>query len=83
MDLKLGLIPHHPGLKVFNNILADLALFTASEYKYMMKIILFVLEGLFEKNQNELLVQMFVNWNKMYNQSRQYKFTPSDLYQFE
>ncbi|CAG8809522.1 12335_t:CDS:2, partial [Cetraspora pellucida] len=39
--------------------------------------------GLFEKNQNELFVQMFVNWNKMYNQSKQYKFTPSDLYQFE
>ncbi|CAG8727633.1 19973_t:CDS:2, partial [Cetraspora pellucida] len=83
IDLRLRLIPHHPGLKVFNNELADLTLFTASEYKHMMKIMPFVLEGLLEKNQNKLLIQMFVNWNKMYNQSRQYKFTPSDLYQFE
>ncbi|CAG8839644.1 12559_t:CDS:1, partial [Cetraspora pellucida] len=57
MDLRLGLIPCHLGLKVFNNELADLALFTASEYKHMMKIMPFVLEDLLEKNQNKLLVQ--------------------------
>ncbi|CAG8828142.1 9029_t:CDS:1, partial [Cetraspora pellucida] len=57
MDLRLGLIPCYLELKVFNNGLADLALFTASEYKHMIKIMPFVLEGLLEKNQNELLIQ--------------------------
>ncbi|CAG8748051.1 16835_t:CDS:2, partial [Cetraspora pellucida] len=55
----------------------------ASEYKHMMKVMPFVLEGLFEGKKNELLVQMFVNWNKMYCYSRQYKFTQTDLCQFE
>ncbi|CAG8724739.1 2513_t:CDS:2 [Dentiscutata erythropus] len=81
MDLRLGLIPRYPGLKVFNSGLADLALFTASEYKHMMKIMPFVLEGLIE--ENESLVNMFINWNKMYQQSRQYKFTQTKLFQFE
>ncbi|CAG8451521.1 6653_t:CDS:2, partial [Cetraspora pellucida] len=83
MDLRFGLIPRYPGLKVFSSGLADLALFTASEYKHMMKIMPFVLEGLIEEKKNESLIQMFINWNKMYHQSRQYKFTQSDLLQFE
>ncbi|CAG8532864.1 31_t:CDS:2 [Dentiscutata heterogama] len=83
MDLRFGLIPCYPGLKVFSSGLADLALFMASEYKHMMKIMPFVLEGLIEEKKNESLIRMFINWNKMYHQSRQYKFTQSDLLQFE
>lgn len=83
MDQRLGLIPRHPGLKIFSTGLADLALFTASEYKHMMKVMPFVLEGLFERKENELLIQMFVNWNKMYFYSKQSKFTQTDLVQFE
>ncbi|CAG8755133.1 13987_t:CDS:2, partial [Cetraspora pellucida] len=44
MDQRLGLIPRYPGLKIFNTGLADLALFTASKYKHMMKVMPFVLE---------------------------------------
>ncbi|CAG8790364.1 2251_t:CDS:1, partial [Gigaspora rosea] len=83
MDLRLGLIPRHPGLKVFNSGLTDLALFTASEYKNMMKILPFVLENLIEEKKNKSLIRMFINWNRMYHQSRQHKFTQSDLLQFE
>ncbi|RIB18105.1 hypothetical protein C2G38_2311348, partial [Gigaspora rosea] len=84
MDLRLGLIPRYPGLKIFNSGLADLALFIASEYKHMMKVMPYVLEGLFlDEKKDELLVQMFVNWNTMYCQSRQNKFTQTDLSHFE
>ncbi|CAG8497295.1 9322_t:CDS:2 [Dentiscutata heterogama] len=83
MDQRLGLIPRHPELKIFSTGLADLALFTASEYRHMMKVMPFVLEGLFERKENELLIQMFVNWNKIYFYSKQSKFTQTDLVQFE
>ncbi|CAG8814458.1 13504_t:CDS:2, partial [Dentiscutata erythropus] len=55
MDQRLGIIPHYPGLKIFNTGLADLALFMVLEYRQMMKVMPFVLEGLFAKNENELL----------------------------
>ncbi|CAG8625318.1 4139_t:CDS:2, partial [Cetraspora pellucida] len=83
MDLRLGLVPCHPGLKVFNSGLADLALFIASKYKHMMKVMPFVLEGLIEAKKNKSLIRMFISWNKMYHQSKQHKFTHSDLLQFE
>ncbi|CAG8801704.1 20371_t:CDS:2, partial [Dentiscutata erythropus] len=38
---------------------------------------------LFAKNENELLVQIFINWNKVYCYSRQCKFIQTDLLQFE
>ncbi|RIB11783.1 hypothetical protein C2G38_2202572 [Gigaspora rosea] len=82
MDQRLGMIPRYPGLKIFNIGLADLVLLTASEYRHMMKVMPFVLEGLFTKSENELLVHMFVNWNKMYRYSIQCKFTQTDLLQF-
>ncbi|CAG8467003.1 13289_t:CDS:2 [Dentiscutata erythropus] len=53
MDLRFGLIPRYPGLKIFNVGLADLALFTASEYKHMMKVMPFILEGLFEDKKKK------------------------------
>ncbi|CAG8740087.1 2614_t:CDS:2, partial [Cetraspora pellucida] len=48
MDLRFGLILRYPGLKIFNVGLAELTLFTASEYKQMMKVMPFILEGLLE-----------------------------------
>ncbi|CAG8739959.1 10312_t:CDS:2, partial [Cetraspora pellucida] len=83
MDLRFGLIPRYPGLKIFNVGLAELTLSTASEYKQMMKVMPFILEVLLEEKKNESLVQMYVNWNKMYNKLKQCKFTQSDLSQFE
>ncbi|CAG8827755.1 29831_t:CDS:2 [Gigaspora margarita] len=83
MDQRLRLIPRYLGLKIFKFGLTDLALFTASEYKYMIKVMPFVLKGLFEEKKNESLVQMFVNWNKMYYQSKQPNFTRTELFQFE
>ncbi|CAG8620050.1 19146_t:CDS:2, partial [Gigaspora rosea] len=61
MDLRLGLILRYPGLKIFNSGLADLALFIAFEYKHMMKVMPFVLEGLLlDEKKDESLVQIFV-----------------------
>ncbi|CAG8787233.1 16775_t:CDS:1, partial [Dentiscutata erythropus] len=64
IDLKLRLILHHSRLKVFNLGLADFALFTASEYKNMMKIMLFVLESLIEeKKMSFLLIYSLIGTN--------------------
>ncbi|CAG8767324.1 35428_t:CDS:2, partial [Racocetra persica] len=52
-------------------------------HPHMMKVMPFVIEGLFEGKENESLVRMFVNWNKMYYQSKKYEFTKSDLFEFE
>ncbi|CAB4438347.1 unnamed protein product [Rhizophagus irregularis] len=41
MDTRLAAIPRHHGLKIFHNGLADLARFTALEYRNMMRVMPF------------------------------------------
>jgi hypothetical protein len=88
---RLPVIPHHPGLKIFSNGLQSIARLTVSEYRNLMKVMVFVLDNLYEENtkniknyiNNKKLVEIFEKWNEMYEISRYEIFKDSDLTRFE
>ncbi|RHZ83390.1 hypothetical protein Glove_95g39 [Diversispora epigaea] len=71
-------IPRHSQLKVFKKGI-QLSRLTASEYRDMMKIMVFVVDDL----QIENLSEVYVKWNEMYLLSRSEKFKESDLENFQ
>jgi hypothetical protein len=78
LDKRLSAIPRFPGLKIFKHGLENIKRFTADEYRNMMKVFLFVIEGLIikyhkkelttnnAKRQDDALVDVYYRWNKMY-----------------
>ena len=74
LDERLAAIPRFLGLKIFKHGLGNIKRFTANEYRSMMKVFLFVVEGLVlkynaaknAKKQDEMLVDVYYKWNKMY-----------------
>jgi len=50
LDNRLAKIPRFPGLKIFKNGLKNIKRFTADEFRNMMKVMLFVIEGIFIKH---------------------------------
>ena len=46
MDRRLGLIPSFPNLKIFKYGLQNIKRFIASEYRDIMKITIFVIDGI-------------------------------------
>ena len=94
LDKRLAAIPKFPGLKIFKHGLGNIKRFTANEYRNMMKVFLFVIEGLIikynktetEKNakkQDDALVDVYYRWNKMYLFSRKEYFLESELMEFK
>lgn len=95
LDNRLSSIPRFPGLKIFKNGLENIKRFTANEFRNMMKVFLFVVEGIITKHHkpsvntndakryDDALVDVYYRWNKMYLCSRQESFTESDLDEFE
>jgi hypothetical protein len=79
MNQRIAKIPRHSGLKVFKNGVQSLSRLTASEYRDMMKIMVFVVDGLHSKN----LSDVYVKWNEMYLLSRLENFKESDLQDFQ
>ncbi|RHZ89904.1 hypothetical protein Glove_9g344 [Diversispora epigaea] len=75
---RIADIPRHSQLKVFKKGI-QLFQLTASEYKDIMKIIVFVVDDL----QIENLSEVYVKWNEMYLLSRLEKFKESDLENFQ
>ncbi|RHZ77869.1 hypothetical protein Glove_169g8 [Diversispora epigaea] len=75
---RIADIPRHSQLKVFKKGI-QLSRLTASEYRDMMKIIVFVVDDL----QIEDLSKVYVKWNEMYLLSRSEKFKESDLKNFQ
>ena len=75
---RLAKIPRFSGLKIFKNGLENIKRFTANEFQNMIKVFLFVVEGLIKKHHkesvnsnqvkraDEALVNMYYYWNKMY-----------------
>jgi hypothetical protein len=94
-DFCLSQIPRFSGLKIFKNGLENIKKFTADEYRNMMKIMVFVIDGLFFKYRKQsmteaiarqwdkALVNIYINWNKMYIISRQNTFSENDLQDFQ
>jgi predicted oxidoreductase len=51
LDKRLAAIPRFPGLKIFKNGLENIKRFTADEYRNMMKVFLFIIEGIIIKHK--------------------------------
>ncbi|RHZ78920.1 hypothetical protein Glove_154g5 [Diversispora epigaea] len=75
---RIANIPRHSQLKVFKKGI-QLSRLTASEYRDMMKIMVFVVDDL----QIEDLSEVYMKWNEMYLLSRSEKFKESDLENFQ
>ena len=95
LDNRLARIPRFPGLKIFKNGLENIKRFTADEFRNMMKVFVFVIEGIIKKHHkgtmdsnnakrtDKALVNAYYSWNKMYLCSRQEYFLESELDNFE
>ncbi|RHZ80683.1 hypothetical protein Glove_132g248 [Diversispora epigaea] len=75
---RIADIPRHSQLKVFKKGI-QLSRLTASEYRDMMKIMVFVVDDL----QIENLSKVYVKWNEIYLLSRSEKFKESNLENFQ
>ena len=92
-DKRLSEIPRFSGLKIFKHGLENIKRFTADEFRNMMKVLVFVMDGLFIKHCNssltnkrkidEELTNVYVYWNQMYIYSRQENFSETMLIEFE
>ena len=94
-DDRLGKILRFPGLKLFKHGLGNIKRFTADEFRAMMRQLVFIVDGIIitlhkpdytvnqAKYMDKQLVQLYVDWNKMYIFSRKDKFTESDLKTFK
>ena len=95
LDNRLARIPRFSGLKIFKNGLENIKRFTANEFQNMMKVFVFVIEGIITKHHkssiepiiakryDSALVDVFYRWNKMYLYSRREYFSESDLEEFK
>ncbi|RHZ52416.1 hypothetical protein Glove_461g11 [Diversispora epigaea] len=79
MNERIGAIPRYPGLKIFSKGLQSIARLTASEHRDLMKVIVFVVDGLLSDDLSEV----YVKWNEMYILSRLEIFKESDLEKFQ
>ena len=91
IDRRIAAIPRFPGLKIFKNGLQSISRLTANEYRDLMKVMIFVIDNLYNENtknienfiQNERLAKLYEKWNKMYMFSRYEIFKESDLNKFQ
>jgi hypothetical protein len=84
IDNRLANIPRFPGLKIFKNGIQSLAGITASEYRNLMKVMIFVLDNLNIGDTIQVkLLELYESWNNMYLLSRSEEFSDSDLVNFE
>jgi hypothetical protein len=89
MDHRIAKIPRFTGLKIFANGLKSIARLTAKEYRDLMKVMIFVMDNLYENKdvenfvKNEDLVKLYEAWNEMYVISRFEAFKESDLVKFK
>ncbi|RHZ64626.1 hypothetical protein Glove_321g66 [Diversispora epigaea] len=79
MNERIGTIPRYPGLKIFSKGLQSIARLTASEHGDLMKVMVFVVDGLLSDNLSEV----YVKWNEMYILNRLEIFKESDLEKFQ
>jgi len=96
-DDRLEKILRFPGLKLFKYRLDNIKRFTADEFRAMMRQLVFIVDGIIitlhkpdytvnqAKYMDKQLVQLYVDWNKMYIFSRKdgSEFTESNLKTFK
>src|SRR5437763_10270015 len=87
MDRRLCAIPRYPGLIVVKNGLENISKFTANDYRNIMKVIVFVIDNLYENYEDgfscKRLCNVFCVYLKMYIMLRQESFTDMDLTELE
>lgn len=87
IDRRLAKIPRYPGLKIFANGTQSIARMTANEYRDLMKVMIFVVDNLYDDTKNFVknkdLTGLYAAWNEMYLISRYEVFKESDLVKFK
>ena len=91
MDQRLAKISKFPGLKIFSHGIQTIAHFTIKEYREFMKIIVFVIDNLYNNTmqnkeyfvKNKKLAKLYKIWNEIYEISRYKKFSKKDLKKFK
>ena len=88
IDHSLSAIPHHPGLIILKNGLENISKFTANDYRNIMKVIIFVIDNLYDEyNEGRItckrLCNVFYKYLSMYMILRQKTFTERDLTELE
>lgn len=90
IDHRLAAIPRFSGLKVFRNGIQSIARLTANEFRNLMKVMIFVIDNLYEDTNNvenfivnKDLAKLYETWNEMYMISRYETFKESDLIKFK
>ena len=90
IDRRLAAISHFSDLKIFSNGLQSIARLTANEYRNLMKVMIFVIDNLYDEDDdtvenfinNSDLAKLYQYWNEMYILSRSEEFSESDLIKF-
>src|SRR5256886_17698891 len=90
VDRRLSAIPRYPGLKIFSNGLQSIARLTANEYRSLMKVMIFVVDNLYDGDNdaienfvtNDDLTKLYKSWNEMYILSGSEEFSDNDLEKF-
>ena len=59
LDHRLATIPRYPDLKIFSNELQSIARLTANEYRNLMKVMVFAIDNLYNRNNKE--EEIFIN----------------------
>jgi hypothetical protein len=91
IDHRLAAIPRFSGLKIFTNGLQSIARLTADEYRNLMKVMIFVIDNLYNNThgktnnfvKNKELAEVYEAWNDMYIISKYEVFKESDLTKFK
>ena len=79
------------GLKIFSRGIQSITRFTADEYRNLMKVMVFVIDNLYNNDvqnieffvENIELTILYQEWNEMYIISRYEEFSESDLKKFK
>ncbi|RHZ89147.1 hypothetical protein Glove_18g3 [Diversispora epigaea] len=85
MNNRIKLISHYQDLKSFFNGFLHLTLLTASEYRSLMKIMIFIVDNLYQDFKrpnfikNNKITEIYLKWNKMYLLSRKENYEESDI----
>jgi Plavaka transposase len=88
IDHRLRKIPRYPGLIILKNGLENVTKFTANDYRNIMKVIIFVVDNLYDNYKEggitcKRLCNVFYKYLKMYMMLRQETFTDMDLRELE
>ena len=85
MDHRLCAIPRYPGLIILKNGLENISRFTANDYRNIIKVIIFVIDNLYNKNYKDgeipcdSLCNVFHIYLMMYMKLHQKSFTDMEL----